>query len=90
MRKTTDRNNKKVAPIVVTVLVTALVMLYVIPPILAVLRMMTLTGGEEIWVMVFLLGYVILGGAVIVGILKALKERLDELNRGEEDEASRY
>ena len=39
---------------------------------------------------VLLLAYALLGGAVIVGVIKALLQRLDEIDGGEEEEASRY
>ena len=41
-------------------------------------------------VALFLLGYLLLGGAVLVGVLKALRERLREIDGGEEEDASQY
>lgn len=40
--------------------------------------------------MIFLAAYLLIGGAVIVGVIKALLQRLDEIDGGEEEEASRY
>ena len=34
--------------------------------------------------------YAVLGGAVIIGVIRALLQRLDEIDGGEEEEASRY
>lgn len=84
MRKTTK---KKIAPIVVTVAVV----LYMIPLVLLGLSAAGITGGHGIpGVSLLLLGYAVLGGAVIVGILRALLQRLNEIDSGEEEEASQY
>ncbi|MCX4371429.1 MAG: hypothetical protein OSJ58_06290 [Dysosmobacter sp.] len=84
MRKTT---RKKIAPIVIT----AAVILYMIPLFVAVLSMAGFLGGQrDFGAIPFLLGYAILGGAVIAGIIKALFQRLNEIDGGEEEEASQY
>ena len=84
MRKTTK---KKIAPIAVVVLV----ILYIAPLMAVVLRMMGLLGGGEgVAVMFPLLCWLVVGGAVIVGVLKALGQRLREIDGGEEEDASRY
>lgn len=84
MRKTTK---KKIAPIVVTVLV----IIYVAPLMGIVLGAMGLfSGGETVNVMFPLLCYLVLGGAVIAGVLKALGERLREIDGGEEEDAAQY
>lgn len=84
MRKTTK---KKIAPIVVTVLV----IVYVAPLMGIVLGAMGLfSGGETVNVMFPLLCHLILGGAVIAGVLKALGERLREIDGGEEEDAGQY
>lgn len=89
MRKTIDMRKKKIAPVIVT----ALVILYIVPLIVMVLwaageaRQM---GQTDAWMTVPLLCYGILGGAVVVGVLLALRQRLEEIDGGEEDEASQY
>lgn len=84
MRKTTK---KKIAPIVMTVLVIA----YIAPLMVFMLYAMGLLGGgEEIAVMFPLLCWLIVGGAVIVGVLRALGQRLREIDGGEEEDASQY
>lgn len=84
MRKTTK---KKIAPIVITVGVV----LYMVPLVLiALLAMGSLGNGEEIVAFPLLLAYALIGGAVIVGVIRALLQRLDEIDRGEEEEAGRY
>ncbi len=84
MRKTTK---KKIAPIVLAVLAIA----FIAPWIVLVLRLMGLLDGKAgVSVMFPLLCWLIVGVAVIVGVIKALLQRLDEIDGGEEDEASRY
>lgn len=83
MRKTTK---KKIAPMAVT----AAVLLYVAPLMAAVLAAAWGLGRVSSAAALFLLLYAVLGGAVIVGVIKALLQRLDEIDGGEEDEASRY
>ena len=79
---------KKIAPIVVA----ALVVLYIAPLAgSAVYAAIWLVGTEEIWgIAAFLATYALIGGAVIVGILTAMTQRLREISRGEEDEARKY
>lgn len=84
MQKTTK---KKIAPIVVTILVIA----YMVPLIVFALYAM---GVWRQWdgaaVMLPLLCYLIIGGAVIVGVILALRQRLQEIDGGEEEDASKY
>ena len=86
MRKTTK---KKIAPIVIT----AAVVLYVGPMVLALLTGMggLFRGdGPVLFPLAFLTAYLLIGGAVIIGVIRALLQRLDESDGGEEDEASQY
>lgn len=84
MRKTTK---KKIAPIVITVLVVA----YLTPLIAVVLALAGFLGQREgLPALPFLLGYALLGGAVVVGVILALHQRLREIDGGEEEEASQY
>lgn len=80
MRKTTK---KKIAPIIIT----AAVVLYMIPLVLMVLSVLGEANAAALPIMLL---YAVLGGAVIVGIIRALLQRLDEIDGGEEEEASRY
>lgn len=87
MRKTTDRTGRKAAPVIIT----ALVILYIAPLIALVLSALRELGGEGgLLVMFTLLLYLFLGGAVIGGIIKALLERIREIDGGEEEDASQY
>lgn len=83
MRKTTK---KKIAPIAITLVVV----LYMLP--LVVLAAMAMVGvlREGLAAVPFMLLYLLLGGAVIFGVIRALLQRLDEIDGGEEEEASRY
>ena len=78
---------KKIAPIVIAVLVVA----YVGPLVGMVAYAAGLLGAEGGWgVLPFLLLYAAAGGAVILGVLYAAAQRLREIDGGEEDEAKKY
>ncbi len=80
MRKTT---RKKIAPVIITVAVV----LYMIPLVLMVLSVLGEANAAALPIMLL---YAVLGGAVIVGIIRALLQRLDEIDGGEEEDASQY
>ena len=84
------RNNtkKKIAPIVVAVLVVA----YVGPLVALMAYAAGLLGAqpEARAVLPFLLLYLVAGGAVIIGVVAAMRQRLREIDGGEEDEARKY
>ena len=82
-----NRSKKKIAPVVVAVLVV----LYVGPMIGMLAMAAGLVGAEGGQAVVpFLLLYAFAGGAVIVGVLYAMAQRLREIDGGEEDEARKY
>ena len=83
------RNNtkKKIGPIVVA----AIVVLYVAPLVVMVAMAAGFLGANQgMGVVPFLLLYAAVGGAVILGVLAAMAQRLKEIDGGEEDEASKY
>ena len=80
MRKTTK---KKIAPIIIT----AAVVLYMIPLVLMVLSVLGEANAAALPIMLL---YAVLGGAVIIGVIRALLQLLDEIDGGEEEEASCY
>ncbi len=85
MRSNTD-NKKKIAPIAVTaavVLLLAGVLLWLVFP------MIRLTWGAT-GATAFLLVYALAVIAVIAGIVAALRQRLREIEGGEEDDAKKY
>ena len=65
MRKTTK---KKIAPVIITVAVV----LYMIPLVLMVLSVLGEANAAALPIMLL---YAVLGGAVIVGIIRALLQR---------------
>lgn len=78
---------KKIAPVIITILV----ILYLLPPLMTViLAAIGLAGTELREIAVFLVFYALIGGAVVIGIIRALSQRLREIDGGEEDEASKY
>ncbi len=82
-----NRNRKKIAPVVIAVLVVA----YVGPLVGMVAYAAGLLGADGDWgVLPFLLLYAAIGGAVIVGVLSAMAQRLREIDGGEEDDAKKY
>lgn len=82
-----NRNRKKIAPVVVAVLVV----LYIGPLVAMVAYAAGLLSAEGDWsVLPVLMLYAAAGGAVIVGVLWAMAQRLREIDGGEEDEARKY
>lgn len=78
---------KKIAPVVIAILVVV----YILPLVAMAAYAAGLLGSEGGWgVLPFLLLYAAVGGAVIVGVLAAMAQRLREIDGGEEDEASKY
>lgn len=79
--------SKKIAPIVVTILV----LLYMVPLLVGILVMAGLIGSSDRMALTFpLLCWLIAGGAVVVGVLRALGQRLREIDGGEEEDAKKY
>jgi len=88
MPNNSEQRKKRVAPIVVTVLV----LLYMVPLLAASIlaAVAFIRQGECGAALLFLLFYGAIGGAVVAGILLALRQRLREINGGEEEDASQY
>lgn len=83
MRKTTE---KKIAPMAVTAVVLLLAAPLAVLAFIALVMVVRVSPGAAL----ALLPFAVLGGAVAVGIVKALLQRLDEIDGGEEEAASRY
>ena len=83
MQKTTK---KKIAPVVIT----AAVVLLVAPPVVLTLSALGVVVHVSLGAALVLLAFSAFGGAVVGGILKSLLQRLDEIDGGEEEEASQY
>ena len=85
MRDNTSR--KKIAAVVVAILV----ILYMGPLVGVSLAAVAGLAGEGMTgVLAFLLVFALIGGAVIVGVLLALAQRLKEIDGGEEEDAKKY
>lgn len=80
-----QKSTKKIAPIVCAAVVLAAVLLYVGAILFGA------SGETEIWAIVFV---VLIGGsalaAIAIGILLALRQRLREIDGGEEEDAKVY
>ncbi len=81
-------HRKKIAPIIITVLVV-LYMVFLVLFVLMAAGILTVFGQAPLAVPVLLI-YAFVGLAVIIGIVLALRQRLHEIDGGEEDEASKY
>lgn len=87
MQNDTERAKKKIVPVVIAIVVV----LYAAPLIGLTLACIGLEDGPEAgWLTAVLVGYAILGAAVIVGVLAAMRQRLREIDAGEEDEARKF
>ena len=83
MRKTTE---KKIAPAVIT----AVVVLAVAPPSVLALIALVVVVRVSLGAAAVFLAFGAVGCAVVVGILKALGQRLREIDGGELEEAENY
>ena len=84
---TENRGRKKIAPIVIAILVVV----YVGPIVGMVAAMAGLLSASEAGAVVpFLLLYAFAGGAVIAGVLWAMAQRIREIDGGEEEDAKKY
>ena len=88
MQNNTERRKKKVAPVVMAILV----ILYVSP--LVAVAVLAMVGIIEMGVgpapMLFILLYLLIGAAMIGGVLIAMRQRLREIDGGEEEDAKKY
>ncbi len=91
MQNNTNRpNRKKVAPIVITIVVV----LYILSLLAILTKIISFSRqqlAEDAGPLLPILGiYAILGIVVIFGVIKAMLQRMKEIDRGEEEEASKY
>ena len=86
-----SNTKKKIAPVVVGIVVVA-ALLPIVLMILAAMGLIRFADVEAMeWVVIPSLGvYVLVVGAVIVGVVVAMCQRLREIDGGEEDEAKKY
>lgn len=88
MPGSSDRRRKRIG----STAAALFILLYVLPLVIgAVWAAVTfLREGEAFAAVLFLLIYGVMGGAVVIGVVLALRQRLREIDGGEEDEAARY
>lgn len=82
------RWKRRAAPIAAAILVIVFVLPLAAVGILAALDLIQI--GENLAALLFLLFYAVTGLAVALGVLVAMRQRLRELDRGEEDDAKKY
>lgn len=88
MPSSSDRRGKRRG----SILSALFILVYILPLVIAAVwaAVEFLRDGEGFAAILFLLIYGVLGGAVMVGVLLALRQRLREINGGEEDDAAQY
>ena len=82
------RWKRRAAPIAAAILVIVCVLPLAAVGILAALDLIQI--GENLAALLFLLFDAVTGLAVALGVLVAMRQRLRELDRGEEDDAKKY
>ena len=88
MRKTTK---KKIAPIAAAVLAVILVGgLWMYPIVSALAHWVLAVGSGGLLLSFAMICYALVGVSIIVGALLALRQRLKEIDRGEEEDAEQY
>ena len=88
MPRSSDRRRKRIGSIIAAVFVLFYVLPLVIGFVFAAVTF--IRDGECFAAILFLLIYGVLGGAVVIGVLLALRQRLKEIKGGEEDDAAQY
>ena len=86
MQNATDRRQKKRAPILCAAVLVLLLGVFLGVVLLPLLWM----GRDTAGVVTILLIYALAVAAVMAGVLAALRQRLREIDKGEEDEAKQY
>lgn len=88
MPDNSDRRRRRISSITAA----AAVVLYILPLVIASVfaAVEFLRDGEGFAALLFLMVYGVLGGAVVAGVLLALRQRLREIDGGEEDDARQY
>lgn len=88
MPSSSDRRKKRIGSVTAALLVLFYVLPLVIAAVFAAVEF--LRSGEFFAAVLFLLIYGVLGGAVVIGVMLALRQRLKEIEGGEEDDAAQY
>ncbi len=88
MPNSSDRRKKRIGSIAAALFVLFYILPLVVGSVFAAVEF--LRDGEAFAVVLFLLIYGVMGGAVLIGVVLALRQRLQEIEGGEEDDAAQY
>ena len=88
MPNSSDRRKKRIGSIMAALFVLFYVLPLVIGSVFAAVAF--IRDGECLAAILFLLIYGVMGGAVLIGVMLALRQRLQEIEGGEEDDAAQY
>lgn len=88
MPSSSDRRKKRIGSVTAALFVLFYVLPLVVASIFAAVAF--IRDGECFAAILFLLIYGVLGGAVLIGVVLALRQRLKEIEGGEEDDAAQY
>ena len=88
MPNNSEQRKKRIGSITAALFVLFYVLPLVIGSVFAAVTF--IRDGECFAAILFLLIYGVLGGAVVIGVLLALRQRLKEIKGGEEDDAAQY
>ena len=77
--------NKKLAPIICALVVIVIMVVYI-----AVMIYPLLEAKGNIALSLFFVVYMLMTAGIIVGVVIALRQRIKEINGGEEEEAKKY
>ena len=88
MPSSSEQRKKRIGSITAALFVLFYVLPLVIGSVFAAVAF--IRDGECLAAILFLLIYGVLGGAVVVGVVLALRQRLQEIKGGEEDDAAQY
>ena len=88
MPSNSDRRKKRIGSITAALFVLFYVLPLMVASIFAAGEFMR--DGESFAAVLFLMIYGVLGGAVLIGVVLALRQRLKEIKGGEEDDAAQY
>lgn len=88
MRKTTK---KKLAPVLIAVVAAVFLGGFFFLPLIIALSAYAETGfAAEFFIPFSMICYALIGVSIIVGVLLALRQRLREIDGGEEEDAKQY
>ena len=88
MPNSSDRRKKRIGSIAAALFVLFYILPLVVGSVFAAVEL--LRPAAAFAAVLFLLIYGVMGGAVLIGVVLALRQRLQEIEGGEEDDAAQY